>query len=160
MAEAERIKALGEAAESQAPYPVNQPTIGAWLDAMGYDNERFRNGEAPPSMAQVWTMPGLGRKRPPEDPLSRMTEFLTHEGYTAVLGTNCEQSYERYLRVGERPRVTSALDSVAGPKHTAMGEGWFVTSKNVWYVDHEDGSHEKVAEMLFRVLKFIPKEKP
>ena len=103
MAEAERIKALGEASESLAPYEVNQPTIGTWLDAMGYDNERFRDGgEAPPSMAQVWTMPGLGRKRPPEDPLSRMTEFLTDEGYTAVLGTNCEQSYERYLRVGER----------------------------------------------------------
>jgi hypothetical protein len=157
MSEAERIKALGEASESVAPYPVNQATIGTWLDAMGYDNERFRRGEAPPSMAQVWTMPGLGRKRPPEDPLSRMTEFLTDEGYAAVLGTNCEQSYERYLRVGEEVRVTSALDSVAGPKNTAMGEGYFVTSRNTWYVDHEDGTSEKVATMLFRVLKFIPK---
>jgi len=88
-----------------------------------------------------------------------MTEFLTAEGYTAVLGTNCEQSYERYLRVGERPRVTSALDSVAGPKTTAMGEGWFVTSRNVWYVGDEVGD-EVVATMLFRVLKFIPKERP
>ena len=159
MAEAERIKALGEASESVAPYPVNQPTIGAWLDAMGYDNERFRSGEAPPSMAQVWTMPGLGRRRPPEDPLSRMTEFLTDEGYTAVLGTNCEQTYERYLLVGEQLRVTTALESVAGPKSTAMGEGYFVTSRNTWYVDHEDGTTEKVATMLFRVLKFIPREK-
>jgi hypothetical protein len=122
MAEAERITALGEASESVAPYEVNQATIGTWLDAMGYDNERFRKGEAPPSMAQVWTMPGLGRRRPPEDPLSRMTELLTDEGYSAVLGTNCEQRYERYLRVGEEVRVTSALDSVAGPKKTAMGE--------------------------------------
>ena len=160
MVEAERIKALGEASESQAPYEVNQPTIGAWLDAMGYDNERFRTGEAPPSMAQVWTMPGLGRRRPDDDPLSRMMEVLTDAGYTAVLGTNCEQSYERYLRVGDELRVTTALDSVVGPKNTAMGEGYFVTSKNVWYVDHEDGSSEKVAEMLFRVLKFIPKERP
>src|SRR4051812_23067881 len=134
MAEAERIKALGEASESVAPYEVNQATIGTWLDAMGYDNERFRSGEAPPSMAQVWTMPGLGRRRPPEDPLSRMTEFLTDEGYTAVLGTNCEQTYERCVRVGELLRVTSALESVAGPKSTAMGEGYFVTSKNTWYV--------------------------
>ena len=155
IAEAERIKALGEASESHAPYAVNQATIGTWLDAMGYENSRFRNGEAPPSMAQVWTMPGLGRRRPPEDPLTRMTEFLTEQGYTAVLGTNCEQSYERYLRVGERPRVTSALDSVAGPKSTAMGEGWFVTSANRWYV-----GDELVASMLFRVLKFIPKERP
>jgi hypothetical protein len=157
--EAERIKALGEASESLAPYPVNQPTIGAWLDAMGYRNDRFVNGEAPPSMAQVWTMPGLGRRRPPEDPLTRMTEFLTEQGYTAVLGTNCEQTYERYLRVGEQLRVTSALESVVGPKHTAMGEGYFVTSRNTWYVDHPDGTVEKVATMLFRVLKFIPREK-
>ena len=159
MAEADRIKALGEASESLAPYPVNQPTIGTWLDAMGYRNDRFTSGEAPPSMAQVWTMPGLGRRRPPEDPLSRMTEFLTELGYTAVLGTNCEQSYERYLRVGEELRVTSALDSVAGPKQTAMGEGYFVTSRNTWYVEHEDGTSEKVATMLFRVLKFIPRDK-
>jgi uncharacterized protein len=164
-AEADRIVAMGECSEMLAPYEVDQSTIGTWLDAMGYDNERFHQGEAPPSMAQVWTMPGLGRRRAPEDPLSRMTDFLTAEGYTAVLGTNCEQSYARYLRVGERPRVTSALDSVAGPKDTAMGEGWFVTSKNTWYVDHVDGLsgeiwREKVAEMLFRVLKFVPKEKP
>ncbi|MGB0101604.1 MAG: MaoC family dehydratase N-terminal domain-containing protein [Nocardioides sp.] len=153
MAEAERIKVLGEASESQAPYEVNQPTIGTWLDAMGYDNDRFRNGEAPPSMAQVWTMPGLGRRRPDDDPLSRMMEVLTGEGYTAVLGTNCEQSYERYLRVGEQLRVTTALDSVVGPKSTAMGEGYFVTSRNTWYV-----ADEVVATMLFRVLKFIPRE--
>jgi hypothetical protein len=159
MAEAERIQALGEASESQAPYPVNQPTIGTWLDAMGYDNERFRTGEAPPSMAQVWTMPGLGRRRPDDDPLSRMMEVLTDAGYTAVLGTNCEQAYERYLRVGDEVRVTTALDSVVGPKRTAMGEGYFVTSRNTWYVANPDGTREKVATMLFRVLKFIPKEK-
>lgn len=155
MAEAERLKALGEASESQAPYPVNQATIGTWLDAMGYENERFRTGgEAPPSMAQVWTMPGLGRYRPDDDPLSRMMGVLTDEGYTAVLGTNCEQSYERYLRVDEQVRVTSALDSVVGPKSTAMGVGYFVTSKNTWYV-----GDEVVASMLFRVLKFVPKER-
>jgi hypothetical protein len=158
MAEAERIRALGEASESVAPYPVNQPTIGAWLDAMGYEDERFRSGEAPPSMAQVWTMPGLGRRRPDDDPLSQMMEILTAEGFTAVLGTNCEQTYERYLKVGEELRVTTALDSVAGPKNTAMGLGYFVTSRNTWYVCHPDGRSEKVASMLFRVLKFIPKD--
>ena len=106
----------------------------------------------------VWvrvTGPGLGRRRPDDDPLSRMMEVLTAEGYTAVLGTNCEQTYDRYLRVGERPRVTTALDSVVGPKRTAMGEGYFVTSRNTWYVDQE-----KVATMLFRVLKFIPAQRP
>ena len=115
MAEAERIKALGEASESVAPYEVNQPTIGTWLDAMGYDNDRFRTGEAPPSMAQVWTMPGLGRRRPDDDPLSRMMEVLTAEGYTAVLGTNCEQTYERYLKVGEHVRVGRLVEATVHP---------------------------------------------
>lgn len=158
-AEAERIKGYGETAETLAPYPVNQATIGTWLDAMGYDNDRFRNGEAPPSMAQVWTMPGLGRKRADNDPLHSMMGILTAEGFTAVLGTNCEQTYERTLKVGEHPRVTTALDSVVGPKATGMGVGYFVTSRNTWYVDHEDGTSEKVATMLFRVLKFIPRSK-
>ena len=79
-AEADRIIAMGECSEMLAPYEVHKSTIGTWLDAMGYDNERFRRGEAPPSMAQVWTMPGLGRKLAPEDPLSQMTDFLTDAG--------------------------------------------------------------------------------
>lgn len=157
MAEAERIRALGEASERFARDPVNQPTINNWLDAMGVDNPRFREGEAPPSMAQVWTMPGLVGRPPATDPLHTMMTVLTDLGFTAVLGTNCEQRYARYLRVGEQLRVTSALESVAGPKTTGMGVGYFVTSRNTWYVEHDDGSSEEVATMLFRVLKFIPK---
>ena len=152
MAEAERIKALGEAVEREARDPVNQPTINNWLEAMGNDNPRFRAGEAPPSMAQVWTMYGLGGRPPADDPLHGMMRVLTDEGFTAVLGTNCEQSYDRYLKVGEQVRVTTALDSVVGPKQTAMGEGYFVTSRNTWYV-----GTERVASMLFRVLKFKPR---
>jgi hypothetical protein len=159
MAEAERIKAWGEAAERFARDPVNQPTINNWLEAMGLDSPRFRAGEAPPSMAQVWTMYGLGGKPSDDDPLHSMMQVLTAAGFTAVLGTNCEQSYDRYLRVGEQLRVTTALDSVVGPKATAMGVGYFVTSRNTWYVEHDDGTSERVATMLFRVLKFIPKPK-
>jgi hypothetical protein len=155
----ERIKALGEGAERQARDPVNQPTINNWLEAMGLDNPRFRQGEAPPSMVQVWTMYGLGGRPSENDPLHGMMKVLTDAGYTAVLGTNCEQTYDRYLRVGEQLRVTTALDSVVGPKQTAMGEGYFVTSRNTWYVDHADGRSERVATMLFRVLKFIPRER-
>lgn len=157
MAEAERIKALGEAAEREARDPVNQPTINNWLEAMGNPNPRWKAGEAPPSMAQVWTMYGLGGKPPADDPLHGMMKVLTDEGFTAVLGTNCEQEYRRTLKVGEQVRVTTALDSVVGPKRTGMGEGYFVTSRNTWYVAGPDGEDEVVATMLFRVLKFVPK---
>ena len=151
MAEAERIRALGEAAERDARDPVNQPTINNWVEAMGNDNPRWHQGEAPPSMAQVWTMYGLGGRPPADDPLHGMMNALTEAGFTAVLGTNCEQEYHRTLRLDEQVRVTTALDSVVGPKTTGMGVGYFVTSRNTWYV-----GAEVVATMLFRVLKFVP----
>jgi hypothetical protein len=133
---------------------VNQPTINNWLEAMGFDNPRFQAGEAPPTMAQVWTMYGLGGKASDDDPLHLMMNVLTDLGFTGVLGTNSEQTYERYLRVGERVRIELALESVVGPKSTAMGVGYFVTSMSTWFV-----GDEPVATMLFRVFKFIPKAK-
>jgi uncharacterized protein len=80
-----------------------------------------------------------------------MMSIMDEAGFTSVVATNCEQTYHRYLRPGERVAVTNSLDSVVGPKRTALGDGWFVTTLNTWYVDDEP-----VAEMLFRVLKFRP----
>ena len=157
MAEAERIRGWGEAAERWARDPVNQPTISNWVEAMGNDNPRWREGEAPPSMAQVWTMYGQGGRASEDDPLHAMMGVLTDAGFTAVLGTDSDQTYHRTLLVGERVRVTTALDSVVGPKRTGMGVGYFVTSRSTWYVDHDGGEPEKVASMLFRVLKFVPR---
>lgn len=160
MAAADRIIATGASPERTGRDPVNQPMINNWVEAIGDTNPRYLVGEAPPAMAQVWTMPGLRRSGDAAsqgDPLHTMMGVLTEAGYTAVLGTNCEQSYDRYLQVGEEVRVTTRLDSVVGPKTTGMGEGYFVTSRNIWYVCHEDGRREQVATMLFRVLKFKPR---
>ena len=90
-------------------------------------------------------------KRDPGDPLHSMMQVLTDAGYVGVLGTNCEQTYVRTLRVGEELAVTTRLESVVGPKRTGVGEGYFVTTRNVWRVDGEE-----VASMMFRVLKFRP----
>ncbi|HEX7740693.1 MAG TPA: OB-fold domain-containing protein [Marmoricola sp.] len=167
LAEAERIRGLGEAVSRLARDPINRPHLNDWLEAMGNTNPRFAastgTGEVPPSMTQAWTMYGLVAPRDPNDPLHAMMEVLTAEGYTGVLGTNCEQTYDRYLRIGEQLRVTVRLDGVVGPKTTGMGEGYFVTSISTWYVEHSEGplagTSEKVGEMLFRVLKFRPKSK-
>lgn len=152
MAAADRLSAMRS--KRVARDEVNQPTINNWLEAMGIDNPRFKSGEAPPTMAQVWTMYGLGGKAGPDDPLHAMMNVLTDAGFTGVLGTNSEQTYDRYLRVGEHVRVETALDSIVGPKATSMGIGYFVTSRSTWFV-----GDETVATMLFRVFKFIPKAK-
>ena len=155
MAAAEEIKARGETYPRTGRDPVNQPMINNWVEAMGDDNPRWLAGEAPPAMAQVWTMGGLHPKRDPQDPLHSMMQILTDAGFVGVLGTNCEQTYDRTLRVGDELAVTTQLESVVGPKETGVGEGYFVTTRNVWRVDGE-----VVASMMFRVLKFRPKDRP
>jgi uncharacterized protein len=152
MAETERIKALGETAPRLARDAVSQPVINAWLDAIDETDTRFTQGLAPPAMAQVWTMPGLRGTRGADDPLSQAMAMLDDAGFTSVLGTNCDQTYERYLQVGEEVSVTTRLEDVAGPKQTGVGEGYFVTTRNVWRV-----GDEVVATMQFRVLKFKPR---
>ena len=155
---AARIAALGERSPRPAPDPVNLPMIRHWVQAMGDTNPVYTDaGVAPPAMTQVWTMRGL---RPaggedPGDPLGLMSAALDEAGFTSVVATNSEQEYHRYLRLGEQLTVRSSLEEVTGPKRTALGEGWFVTTRSTWYV-----GTEAVASMMFRILKFRPSAPP
>nr|WP_043844315.1 OB-fold domain-containing protein [Amycolatopsis taiwanensis] len=166
---AERVAAQGESRPRPARDPVNQAMVNNWVEAIGDTNPVYVDPEfaaasvhgglvAPPAMAQVWTMPGLLRQRssdPADDPLGAMIAVLDEAGFTSVVATNSEQTYHRYLRHGEQTSASTKLDDVTGPKRTALGEGWFVTTRTTWYV-----GDEAVAEMLFRVLKFRPPERP
>ena len=151
MEQADRIVSGGESRPRYGRDPVNQPMINNWVEAIGDANPTYREGVAPPAMAQVWTMGGLNPTRDPGDPLYATMAMLDEAGFTSVIATNCEQSYDRYLRAGDEVSVTTRLESVDGPKTTALGEGYFVTTRNTWYV-----GDERVASMLFRVLKFTP----
>jgi len=167
---AERIAAAGQSPPRVAPDPVNLPMIRHWTQAMGDTNPVYTDpgaaaasvhGQlvAPPAMVQVWTMRGL-RPAPDAggdsgDPLGLMTAVLDDAGFTSVVATNSEQEYYRYLRPGEQLTVRSSLEGVTGPKRTALGEGWFVTTRSTWYV-----GGEAVAAMRFRVLKFKPAAAP
>ena len=151
---ARRITAAGEAPETLARDPVNLPAIRTWLEAIGDTNPVYeRDGVAPPAMAQVWTMRGLGPA--PADPLREMSAVLDEAGFTSVVATNSEQTYHRYVRDGERIAVRSRLVDVTGPKRTSLGEGWFVTTESTWSV-----SGEPVAAMRFRILKYRPGAAP
>jgi uncharacterized protein len=159
---AQLVKEAGASEPRLGRDPVNQAMINNWVEALGDDNPIYVDETsardaghdgvvAPPAMIQVWTMYGLHGQRGGDDPLGQMMTILDAAGYTSVVATNCEQTYHRYLRLGEQVSVRTELDSVVGPKQTALGEGWFVTTLNTWYV-----GDEPVAEMLFRVLKFAP----
>jgi uncharacterized protein len=161
MAEAERIKSLGESAPRAGRDPVNQPMVNNWVEAMGDEHPAYVGATelhggpvAPPAMVQVWTMQGLTLLRDPDDPLYATMNMLDEAGYTSVVATDCEQTYDRYLRPGEQLTITTRLESVVGPKQTALGEGYFSTTRNIWRV-----GDEQVATMLFRILKFKPAER-
>lgn len=163
---ADRIAAAGECAPRAGRDPINQPMINNWVEAIGDANPIYvdagaaraaghKGVVAPPAMAQVWTMGGLHYTRSSDDPLGLMMGILNDAGFTSVVATNCDQTYHRYLELGEEVTVTTKLDNVVGPKKTGLGLGWFVTTRNIWYV-----GDEAVAEMVFRVLKFAPEAKP
>ncbi|GLY47446.1 DNA-binding protein [Lentzea sp. NBRC 102530] len=151
--EAARIAERGECAPRLARDPVNLPMIRNWLEAIGDEHPGYTE-VAPPAMVQVWTMAGLHGQRTLDDPLGAMMTVLDEAGYTSVVATNSDQTYHRYLEVGEQLSVTTSLEDVTGPKRTGLGEGWFVTTRSTWWV-----GDEAVAEMRFRVLKFRPAQK-
>ncbi|MFI7703333.1 bifunctional MaoC family dehydratase N-terminal/OB-fold nucleic acid binding domain-containing protein [Nonomuraea sp. NPDC049480] len=153
---ADKQAALGEVRGTPAPDPVNVPMIRHWLAAMGDENPVYLDrGVAPPAMAQVWTMQGLPATAKDRSPVDDVLAALNAAGYTGVVATNCEQTYHRYARLGERLTPATRFSGLAGPKRTALGVGYFATWNVIWYAEDD----EPVAEMMFRVLKFRPPAK-
>ena len=151
---ADRLAAGGDSKPRLGRDPVNRPMIRTWLEAIGDPADASGQGcadTAPPAMIQVWTMPGLHGARGGDDPLGAMSALLEEAGYTSIVATNCDQAYHRPVRIGERLAVRSRLLDVTGPKRTALGEGWFVTTRSTW-----TSAGEPVATMDFRVLRFRP----
>ncbi|GAC58015.1 hypothetical protein GOHSU_28_00710 [Gordonia hirsuta DSM 44140 = NBRC 16056] len=159
---AAKIMAAGPSAPRPGRDPINQPMIHNWVEAMGDANPIYVDEAAaraaghpsivaPPAMAQVWTMRGLHGVRTPDDPLGLATALFDEAGFTSVVATNCDTVYHRYTRPGEEVTISAELIDVTGPKRTALGEGWFFTTRNTWRV-----GEECVAEMDFRILKFRP----
>lgn len=150
--------------------PVNLPMIRHLTDALGdcnpvYTDEAFAASSvhegivAPATSLQVWTMQGLVPRAAdpdPDDAQRRLMTMVDEAGYVGVVATNCEQIYHRYLRPGDLLTSTSEVEDIAGPKKTALGEGFFITTLQTYRDQHG----EVVGEMRFRILKFRPANVP
>ena len=127
-AAADSLAAAGESRPRAARDPVNLPMIRNWIEAIDPASADSAGPDdpdtAPPAMIQVWTMPGLHGARADDDPLGQMSQVLDDLGYTSVVATNCDQTYHRYLKIGEQLSVRARLLDVTGPKRTALGVGW------------------------------------
>ena len=150
---------------TRAPEPVNTAMVRHWVEAVGDENPVYLDPEAaaasahggliaPPVMLQAWTMQGLRRKRSEGSAQDELMNLLDSAGFTSVVATNCEQEYFRDLHPGDHLSVTSTIESVSPEKTTALGTGHFVTTRQTY----TDDAGEVVATMLFRILKFAPKQ--
>ena len=115
----------------EAPDEVNQAMIRHWCEAIGDTNPIYFGPDAvaPPTMLQAWVMHGLSPHPRAPGPADGVMAELDANGFTSVVATNCEQTYPRYLRLGDRLSLTSTLESVSDEKKTALGVGHFVTSQ-------------------------------
>lgn len=155
---------------SLAPDPVNVPMIRHWVDALDDRNPayldeaaaaktRFGGIVAPPAMLQTWSMPrpkiqGIAERggAPMEMTGENVVRALDAEGYVGTLATNSELEFVRYLRPGDRLRVSTELESVSARKKTGLGQGYFVT----WVTTYRSEDDETVGRQLFRIFKFDP----
>lgn len=154
------------------PDPVNAPMIRHFCEAVGDESpayldpdwaarSRHRGLVAPPAMLQAWVLRGL---RPaPRDRLVELLALLREAGYPDVVATDCEQSYDRALRPGDRVTLRTSIESVSPEKTTGLGPGRFVDLRLVF----EDARGTRVGAQRFRLLLFrgaggspAPLEKP
>ena len=149
------------------PDEVNVPMVRHWCEAIGDTNPIYLDGEAaassvhgglvaPPTMLQAWVMSGIrGPSRDGDSPYEQMNRLLFSHGFTSVVATNCEQTYERYLHPGDRLTMRTVIDSISPEKATGLGTGHFVTTRQ----DYFDESGAPVGSMLFRIIRFRPNPK-
>jgi uncharacterized protein len=143
---------------------------------------------APPTMLQAWIMRGLRASLLIEEARAAGAEqgtgtndimmgLLDDEGLTSVVATNCEQHYVRPLVLGDRLLARSAIESISEAKRTGLGTGRFLTTR-MDYVAVADvdvppveavtpevvqalfDAGEPVATMRFRILKYLPPDRP
>jgi uncharacterized OB-fold protein/acyl dehydratase len=143
--------------------PVNEAQIRQWCDAIDDRNPIYTDEEAaaksahggvvaPPTMLQAWTMQGLRPQRTlgPGAPMPQLLEVLDDAGFPAIVATNCEQEYARYLRPGDRVSATTVIESVSEEKRTALGPGHFIST----LITYRDQDGEIVGTQRFRLLKY------
>jgi uncharacterized protein len=147
-----------------APDAVNEAMIRHWCEALGdanpvYTDQKFASWSvhgglvAPPAMLQVWTMRGMKPPAPPsENAQSELIALLDEAGFTSIVATNCEQTYERYLRPGDVVVANSVIDEVSEEKRTGLGAGHFFSTVTT-YCDQRGAV---VGRMMQRYLKFRP----
>jgi uncharacterized OB-fold protein/acyl dehydratase len=146
--------------------PVNEAMIRQFCEVMGDANPVYTDPEvaassvhggivAPPVMQDVWVMRGFIEPAEPGGPdqgQASLLAVLAEGGLTAIVATNSDQEFFRYLRPGDHLTAHRTIDDVSEEKRTALGPGHFFTVRTS-YVDQNG---EEVGVQNFRMLVYRP----
>lgn len=140
--------------------PVNEAMIWQWCKAMGDENPTYlEDGYAPPTSLQMWTMRDVNGNyadgSTDEEPFA-VLDFLEQNGFMGVIASQYDQTYFRYLKIGDTVQHYSTIISVSEKKSTGMGDGYFLQELQEFY----DQNDEKFAEAKVTYLKFEMPENP
>lgn len=149
--------------------PVNVPMIRHWVEAMEDHNPVYLDDDAaratgregvvaPASMMQAWSMRGYAATWRP-DPnatsggaFTDLLALLDEGGYTSVVATDSDFTFEREVRPGEHVSFDEVVEDISPEKSTGLGVGRFVTTLKTYRV-----GEEVVATQRWRTLRFRPK---
>ena len=134
------------------PYSVLSWSVRNWefvpdADWTGPDgHRRYRQDPNPKRL-------GGQRDSRSNEPFAQMRQLLNDHGYTSIAVTTGEAEFARQLTIGDQLSYSSRrVESVVGPKRTALGEGYFLTTS----VDVRDQAAALVCRMRFTHLCFRP----
>lgn len=148
---------------------VNLPMIRHWVEAMQMTEGIHLSDEvarthgraqlvAPAAMTQAWVMRGYAATIDPTriapDGYSALIAALDDAGYTSVVATNSDLTFERELVIGDVISYSEVVDSISDEKTTGLGVGRFVTTTKTY----RDQTGAIVARQVWRTLRFRPQD--
>lgn len=137
--------------------PVSRVQIWQWCSAIGEKNPLYiDSGIAPPAMMQMWTMRDINDRYAPGSTDAapyRVLDKLKQLGYPGNVAVSYDIEFFRYLNEGERPEHFTTVVAISDKKHTALGEGHFVTEQ----VDYTTEQQQPYAKALITYFQYQPK---
>ena len=152
-ARSRRSRAQRAGAAEPAPDPVNQAMIRHWVEAMGDTNPVYVDAEAAAATGRTadrrpaGDAPGVGRcaasrpggaTGPAAGPRRAARPARRAPGFTSVVATNCEQEYDRELRLGDH-LITTTTSSSRCPRRSRPGSASATSSPRGSTYRDQDG---------------------
>jgi len=122
--------------------PVNAPMVRQWCEVVGIDNPLYLDEEAarrgphgalvaPVAMLVSWIMPGYRGLYSSGEAFNMQPKFA-EAGFPGVFATNFDYSFDRCPHMGEMITRSSTITNISDLKKTKVGEGYFLTQKEVY----------------------------